>query len=69
MDVTTDGATFTAGVPRPLFEVVVPEAGALYPTHYAVATDGQRLLVNTVIDQPSRPALTVVLNWTDELKK
>jgi hypothetical protein len=69
VDVTTNAATFTAGVPHPLFEVVVPEAGAPYPTDYAVTADGQRFLVNTVVHQPSRPALTVILNWTAELKK
>ena len=31
--------------------------------------DGQRFLVNTVVDQPTRPALTVILNWTAALKK
>ena len=60
---------FTAGVPHPLFDLVVPEAGAPYPTDYAVTADGQRFLVNTVVDQPSRPALTVILNWTTALKK
>ena len=30
---------------------------------------GQRFLVNTVVDQPTRPALTVILNWTADLKK
>ena len=24
---------------------------------------GHRFLVNTVVDQPTRPALTVILNW------
>jgi hypothetical protein len=33
------------------------------------SNDGQRFLVNTVVDQPTRPALTVVLNWTADLKK
>jgi hypothetical protein len=31
--------------------------------------DGKRFLVNTVVDQPARPALTVIVNWTSELKK
>ena len=41
----------------------VPEPIAPYPTDYAVTADGQRFLVNTVVDQPTRPALTVILNW------
>ena len=32
--------------------------------HIAVSSDGQRFFVNTVVDQPTRPALTVILNWT-----
>jgi hypothetical protein len=60
--VTTDGATFEAGVPRALFEVDVPEPSAPYPTHYAVSSDGRRFLVNTVVDQQNRPPLTVILN-------
>ena len=67
--VVTDEATLTAGTPRPLFDVEVPEATSPYPTDYAVTADGQRFLVNTVIDQPTRPALTVILNWTAALRK
>jgi Tol biopolymer transport system component len=66
---STAGATFDAGTPVPLFEVEVPEAIAPYPGHYAVSADGQRFLVNTVIDQPTKPALTVILNWTGLLKR
>jgi hypothetical protein len=29
----------------------------------------QRFLVNTVVDQPTHPSLTVILNWTADLKK
>ena len=67
--VSTAGETFEAGTPVPLFDVEVPEATAPYPGHYTVTADGQRFLVNTVIDQPTRPALTVLLNWTTGLKK
>jgi Tol biopolymer transport system component len=67
--VTTDGTTFSAGVPYALFDVQVPEQVAPYATDYAVTADGQRFLVNTVVDQQTRSALTVVLNWAAELKK
>ena len=67
--VTTDGATFSAGTPRALFDVEVPEPNPPFPTDYAVTADGQRFLVNTVVDQPTHPALTVILNWTSGLKK
>ena len=67
--VTTDGTTLSPGTPRALFDVQMPEQIPPYPTDYAVAMDGQRFLVNTVVEQPVRPALTVILNWTAELKK
>jgi hypothetical protein len=67
--VTTDGATFSAGTSHALFDVEVPESNDPYPTDYAVTADGQRFLVNTVVDQPTRPALTVILNWMADLKK
>jgi Tol biopolymer transport system component len=67
--VTTDGASFSAGTPRGLFDVEVPEPNPPFPTDYAVTADGQRFIVNTVVDQPTRPALTVILNWTADLKK
>jgi len=67
--VATDGPTFSAGTPHALFDVEIPEPNPPYPTDYAVTADGQRFLVNTVVDQPARPALTVILNWTADLKK
>jgi hypothetical protein len=67
--VTTDGPAFSAGRPRALFDVEVPEPNPPFPTDYAVTADGQRFLVNTVVDQPTRAALTVILNWTSGLKK
>ena len=69
LPVVTDQATFAAGTPHALFDVEVPEPTAPYPTDYAVSADGQRFLVNTVVDQPTRPALTVILNWTAALNK
>jgi hypothetical protein len=61
--VTTDGDAFSAGVPRPLFEVDVPEPGAPYPGDYAVSADGQRSLVNTIVEQEDQSSLTIILNW------
>jgi hypothetical protein len=67
--VTTDGPMFSVGAPHALFDVEVAEPNPPYPTDYAVTADGQRFLVNTVVDQPTHPALTVILNWTAGLKK
>jgi hypothetical protein len=67
--VSIDGATFVPGTPRELFDVETPEPIAPFPTHYAVAANGSRFLVNTVVDQPIRPAITVIMNWTQALQK
>ncbi len=67
--VTTDGDAFSTGVPRALFEVGLPEPSPPYPSDYAVSADGQRFLLNSVVDQPNTPPLTVVLNWAATLKK
>jgi len=67
--VATDALTYSAGTSHALFDVEVPEPNPPYPTDYAVTVDGQRFLVNTVVDQPTHPALTVILNWTADLKK
>ena len=66
--VTTEAPAFSAGTSRALFDVDVPEPSAPYPTDYAVTANGQRFLVNAVVDQATRAPLTVILNWT-ELKK
>jgi Tol biopolymer transport system component len=58
---------FQPGLPKALFDVDVPQATSPYQSHYAVTADGQRFLINTVIDQPTRPALSVILNWTARL--
>jgi hypothetical protein len=68
VDVGTASPTFSAGVPHALFNVEILEAVGPYPTDYAVSNDGQRFLINTVVDQPTRPSLTVVLNWAANLK-
>jgi hypothetical protein len=60
--VTTDGPMFTVGVPRALFEVDMPEPTAPYLGDFAVSADGQRFLINSIVEA-SAPPLTVVLNW------
>jgi hypothetical protein len=57
-----------AGTSHSLFDVEVREPNPPYATDYAVAADGQRFLVNTVVDQPARAALTAIFNWSEELK-
>ena len=53
--------------PAPLFDVRVP-SGNGYIQQYDVTGDGQRILVNTVVEESQEP-ITVVLNWTAGLRK
>ena len=60
-------STLQAGKPRALFEAHyfnIP----IYP--YTVSSDGQKFLIVTPTEEESNTApLTVVLNWTADLKK
>jgi hypothetical protein len=64
------GPTFRAGVPKPLFEVpgwagtTVGGGG-----RYAVSRDGKRFLFSVLSGATESSPITVVLNWTAELKK
>ncbi len=69
VDVKT-GSTFEASVARSLFQVRRREHVATADLFsYDVSADGQRFLVNTDVGEVTSPPLTVVLNWTAELKK
>jgi Tol biopolymer transport system component len=59
-------ATFEVGAARPLFEIR-PRTG-LGP-FYDVSADGQRFLVNTMVDQGTSTPITLVVNWPALLKK
>ncbi|MFN2482223.1 MAG: protein kinase [Pyrinomonadaceae bacterium] len=68
VDVKADSATFEAGVPRPLFELRYvggfPGGGG-----YDATLDGKRFLVNTPTQEERPRPITVVLNWTVDLKR
>jgi Tol biopolymer transport system component len=71
VDVKTSPA-FQAGVPHALFDPEIPGGGsAQFVFRYDVAPDGQRFLVNTEGQSLAAPVepITVVLNWTAELKR
>ena len=63
------GDTFEAGIPRPLFRidsvVGIYSAGA---SEYDVTADGERFLVNMAVAEARSLPITVVVNWTAELK-
>ena len=64
------GPTFKAGVPETLFQALVVRGrreSLLGVLRWDVAPDGKHFLINTV--KTSSEPLTVVLNWTADLKK
>ncbi len=68
VDVKAD-STFEAGAPRPLFHARFPTASAPFLRTYSVTSDGQRFLVTRVMEEDKAIPITVVLNWTADLKK
>jgi serine/threonine protein kinase/Tol biopolymer transport system component len=65
-NITAKDGTFDVGTVQPLFTVRVSGPWS----NYAVAPDGQRFLVNMQpASQTGGTAMTVALNWTDELKR
>jgi eukaryotic-like serine/threonine-protein kinase len=66
----TEGPSFKTGAPKSLFQALVVRGrreSLLGVLRWDVAPDGRRFLINT-LKTPSEP-LTVVLNWTTDLKK
>ena len=61
------GASFEASAPVSLFEFRA--GGNLITPYYAVANDGQRFLLSTIIETAAGAPMTVVVNWTAELKR
>ena len=62
-------STFKAGAPRPLFHARFPTAAAPFGRTYCVTSDGQRFLVTRVMEEDKAIPITVVLNWTADLKR
>ncbi|MGP8245250.1 MAG: TolB family protein, partial [Bryobacteraceae bacterium] len=60
VDVKTDGASFEAGIPKPLFDVDIPVSGR---NHFLVTRDGQRFLVITPAETTSNSPMQVLINW------
>ena len=66
-----DTHTFEVDVPVALFDVNVGRSrpglfAGMY--QYDVTADGQRFLVNTLVEEPPVPPITVMLNWIAGLK-
>lgn len=65
VEVSARGDTFEVGAGKALFETRPSTPGNVYD----VTRDGQRFLVNTAVQAQSSSPLTLVVNWTADLKK
>jgi Tol biopolymer transport system component len=69
VQVKTNGNDFEAGTPSPLFQanltLFVPVGGSAGE----VTHDGQRFLINVLVEETSSSPAVVVQNWTASLKK
>ena len=66
VEVTT-GSQFAAGTPKALFRSRIKSLDVGF--QYDVSPDGNRFLVNEVPEEKQAQSITVVQNWTAELKK
>jgi Tol biopolymer transport system component len=62
------GGTFTASVPKPLYRTRIFSLTD-FRNHYAVSGDGQRFLIVSTIEETSVTPISIVVNWTAELKR
>ena len=68
VEVNTDGPTFEHRTPTPLFGTRL--GGIDTPgNYYAVTADGQRFILNNLVAEAAYTPITVVLNWTADLKR
>jgi hypothetical protein len=64
-EVNGAGATFEVGAERALFEARMTGPGYFY----TVTPDGERFLVNRAVEQKAATPITLVQNWTADLKR
>ncbi len=64
VDVKTDGPSFQAGIPKPLFSVPTVSSGQTGGSPFVVTRDGQRFLVLAAVDtKADNQPLDVLVNW------
>jgi Tol biopolymer transport system component len=66
VDVRENGSALELGTPRPIMKVAAV-SGTDGP--FEPAADGKRFLVNSLLEQKGTQTLTLVNNWTADLKK
>ena len=61
-------ASFTISPPRELFRMNIAKRGAQMGrdsgSPYVPTSDGQRFLINALIEAPPPPPVTVILHWS-----
>ena len=68
--VNGDGSAFKASPPKALFRARMRAPGIVaIPNDYVVRADGQRFLINKLVEDPAKGTITVVLNWASKLPR
>ncbi|MGQ0762503.1 MAG: protein kinase domain-containing protein [Acidobacteriota bacterium] len=62
------GSSLSIGVPHRLFDFRSGN-GLITVAPYSASADGKRFLLNTLVDESGGAPLTIVLNWTADLKR
>jgi Tol biopolymer transport system component len=65
--VDASSSTFRRSIPRELFQMHSP-VDMWTRNQYAVTSDGQRFLVNTLVETSASSPITVVINWSAGMK-
>ena len=63
VDVKTDGSSFEAGIPKPLFTTSTVSTSAGGSSPFVVTRDGQRFLVLATNEKANNQPIEVVVNW------
>jgi Tol biopolymer transport system component len=63
VDVKTEGKSFEAGIPKPLFQAVTARSNLRGETPFVATKDGQRFLLLSPVDGGATPPLEVLVNW------
>jgi eukaryotic-like serine/threonine-protein kinase len=63
--IKTTASTIEVGAVRPLFQT----QAATMANNYDVSGDGQRFIVNSLVESQASAAITLVVNWPEALKK
>ena len=54
-------------VPEPLFVTTIKHAPTM-PAQYDVSPDGQRFLINTLLNEDETQPITLIVNWFEKLE-